>query len=168
MFSAVIMNLKKGGKGSVKHKQPLSSEDFKKLYSSDLLNVSRPEGLQNKVFIDIMIHLCNRGRENLREMKTNDFTIQRDCEGNRHFLMLDKLTKNHRGETTDKNSQKGRIYETSGLSTCPVSSYEQYVAKLHPECDNFWQQPNRNFKTRLDCQWYCNVPLGNKYSRSKN
>ena len=114
MFSAVIVNLKKEEKEFDKHKHLLSSEDFKKLYSSDLLDVSRLEGLQIKVFIDIMIHLCNRGRENPREMKANDFTIQRDSEGSRYACMPDKLTKNHRGET-GKNSQKGRMYETSGL-----------------------------------------------------
>ena len=93
-FSAVIVNLKKEGKGSIKHKQPLSSKDFKKLYSSDLLN-TRPEGLQNKVFINIMIHLCSRGRENLHEIKTNDCIIQRDSEDNRYVCKSDKLTKNH-------------------------------------------------------------------------
>ena len=58
----------KQGKGAIQHKQPISSDDFNKLYTSDVLSTSHPVKLQNKVFIDIMMYLCNRGQENLRDM----------------------------------------------------------------------------------------------------
>ena len=50
------------------------------------------------------------------------------------------------------------MYET-GLDRCPVSSFEKYVAKLHPDCNSFWQKPNENMKSE-ESHWFCNVPLG--------
>jgi len=85
MFSAVLVHLKSEGKGIVLHKQPLTSEDFSKLYCSSVLNTETPEGLQNKVFVDIMVHLCNRGQENLRDMKLSDFTTLTDTYGSRYY-----------------------------------------------------------------------------------
>ena len=159
MFSAVLVKLKREGKGAVNHKTPLSTDDFQKLYSSDALSTENPSGLQNKVFIDIMVYLCNRGRENLREMKPSDFKIATDSSGKRYVFMLDKLTKNHRGEVSDEHSQQGRMYEQPGSSRCPVLSFEKYISKLNPDCiDTFWQKPKTNSEDE-HC-WYENIPLG--------
>lgn len=70
--AAVFVNLEREGKGKVNHMEPITKEDFARLYSSEVLNMSTPEGLQNKVFVDLIMHLCNRGRENLRDMKCSD------------------------------------------------------------------------------------------------
>jgi hypothetical protein len=40
MFKAVLVKVKELGKGSVVHKEPLTPEDFKKLYMSETLNIS--------------------------------------------------------------------------------------------------------------------------------
>ena len=68
MFKAVLVKVKEIGKGYVVHKEPMTREDFKKLYMSETLSTANPTGLQNKVFVDLMVHLCNRGRENLRDL----------------------------------------------------------------------------------------------------
>ena len=109
-FAAVLVQLKQTGNGSVIHKEPLSTEDFNKLYSSEVLSTAKPAGLENKVFVDIMVQLCNRGRENLRELTCNDFYIAKDSGGHRYVAIRDKLKKNHRGDSDV--SQQGRIYET--------------------------------------------------------
>jgi hypothetical protein len=83
-YAAVLVKLKREGKGKVTHKEPLTSEDFRKLYSSKALNLNTPQGLQDKVFVDLMMHLCNRGRENLREMKRSHFKICTDSNNNRY------------------------------------------------------------------------------------
>jgi len=93
MFAAVLVNLKRAGLGAVEHKQPLTTADFEKLYVSEVLSVDNPKGLQNKVFVDVMVYLCNRGRENLRDMMKTDFRILTDSAGNRYVTMSDKLTK---------------------------------------------------------------------------
>jgi len=159
MFAAVLVNLKKAGVGAVVHKDALTTEDFSKLYSSHVLNTSNPVGLQNKVFIDLMIHLCNRGRENLREMTTADFQIMSDSAGNRYVCIKDKQTKNHRGDGNAENSQNGRIYETPGLPRCPVTSFEKYISKLNGDYLAFWQKPKSKFNENDVC-WYQNMAVG--------
>ena len=77
MFHAMLVQIKLAGKGSVTHKESISQEDFLKIKSS--LDVNSPKGLQNKVFMDIMLHMCNRGRENLRDFSIKaDFAIEVD------------------------------------------------------------------------------------------
>ena len=160
MFAAVLIKLKREGKNSVQHKQPVSSEDFQKLYASPIVATDNPEGLQNKVFIDIMVHLCNHSRENLREMKQTDFAIATDSSGSRYvFMSHDKLTKNHRVDIADESSQKGRMYELPGLPNCPVMSFEKYLAKLNPDLVAFWQKPKAKVADS-DNLWYHSIPLG--------
>jgi len=129
------------------------------MYSSDVLNTSHPVGLQNKVFVDLMIHLCNRGRENLREMTRVDFQIMSDSAGNRYVCIKDKQTKNHRGDGNAETSQNGRMYETPGLPRCPVTSFEKYISKLNGDCLAFWQKPKRPFKENDVC-WYEKMAVG--------
>ena len=78
MFFAVCVNFKRKRKGTVQHKVPSTTKDFKKLYSSHLLHTSSPYGLQNKVFVEIIVHLCNRGRENLRNNTRGNYHILTD------------------------------------------------------------------------------------------
>ena len=52
-----------------------------------------PQGLQDKVFIDIMAYFANRGRENLRDIKITDFVIQENEEGLQYIVHRDVLTK---------------------------------------------------------------------------
>jgi hypothetical protein len=159
-FAAVLVNLKREGKGKVIHKEPITKEDFTRLYSSEVLNLSTPEGLQNKIFVDLMMHLCNRGRENLRDMKCSDFKVCIDSNNNRYVVMNDMLTKNHRGDGRDGNSQEGRMYATPGNLLCPVTSFEKYMQKLNRDVDCFWQKPNNHFDLKKNTVWYVKVPLG--------
>lgn len=92
-----------------------------------------------------MVHLCNRGRENLREMKRDDFQISCDSAAHRYISINDKQTKNHHGDNTAEMSQQGRMYETPGSNRCPVASFEKYIAHLNKSCTAFWQKPNQKF-----------------------
>ena len=107
-----------------------------------------------------MVYLCNRGRENLRAMKSTDFSITTDSSGNRYVYMCDFLTKNHRGDISDEISQQGRMYEIRGNARCPVMSFEKYSSLLNQECPAFWQKPNQNFRPNDTSSWYCNAPVG--------
>ena len=55
MFGAVLVKLRKAGNGNVQHKHPVSSEDFRKLYTSSILSTDNPQGLQNKNTLFTMI-----------------------------------------------------------------------------------------------------------------
>ncbi|XP_071500811.1 uncharacterized protein [Diadema antillarum] len=142
IFAAVLHKLKTEGKGATTHKEPISREDFDKILSSSALDRTTPRGLQNAVFVNTMLHLCNRGRENLRDFKKTDFEIGTDSSDRRYvYLAKDKLTKNHRGEKDDDaRSQCGRMYETND-ENCPVKSFCEYMSHLNPDVPYFWQRP---------------------------
>jgi hypothetical protein len=71
MFSAMLVKLKQLGLAVTVHKLAIAKEDLGKLYNS--FDLYSPVGLQSKVFIDFMLYFCNRGRENLRTLKKEDF-----------------------------------------------------------------------------------------------
>jgi hypothetical protein len=69
VFQAMLVRLKREGKGASVHKPPIEVDDIAIIYKS--FNLDVPTDLQNKVFVDCMLFYCNRGRENLREVKKN-------------------------------------------------------------------------------------------------
>ena len=74
---------------------------------------ANPKHLQWKVFCDIMLYFCRRGRENLREMKRSDFVCTTDSDGLRYiYICKDELTKNHQD---DPNTASDRMYEIKGI-----------------------------------------------------
>ncbi|XP_041475625.1 uncharacterized protein LOC121424096 [Lytechinus variegatus] len=159
MFKAILHKLKAEGKGAIRHKDPVTPEDMNKIRESFDLTV--PKDLQNKVFLDLMLHLCNRGRENLRQMKKDDFAVQTDSANQRYVhVVRDMITKNHRGELNhDEESQGGRMYAT-GKSDCPVNSFLEYLSHLNENCDALWQRPKARRPAQSASPWYDNVPVG--------
>jgi hypothetical protein len=116
MFKAVLTNIKRTGKGTTQHKEVISDADMATLYSSGVLNSNSPQGLQYKVFLDVMFYTCRRGRENLRSMKKTDFVLRTDGHGRRYYLNIAQYeTKNHRGsDVNDYDATSARIYEIPG------------------------------------------------------
>lgn len=154
VFGAMLVQIKKEGKGDVQHKSPLSKEDLRKLYS--FFDLDSPKGLQDKVFVDFMLYFCNRGRENLRELKVSDFII----DENHNFIeMRDKMTKNHKGDVYDEKSQGGRIYKSDHI-LCPFASFMKYLSVLNPMCDAVFQRPKSKENLKDSNIWYDNSPLG--------
>ena len=115
-----MIKLKHEGKGVVNHKNAISSQDMEKIATS--CDTNDPAGLQNKVFIDVMIYFCNRGRENLRSMTAEDFSLKTDEDGLRYITKRDQLTKNNR-EDQDESSNMGVMYEVPDSERCPVKSF---------------------------------------------
>ena len=108
--------MKKAGTGEIKQKEPLEPEDIETLYNSDAFSIDTPSGLQNKVIFEYLYFFCNRGRENLREVKTDDFKVCVDSTGKKYVeVCTKKQTKNHRGDdVTDVDKKEGRMYEKTG------------------------------------------------------
>jgi len=147
VFSDVLVKATEICSGHVMHKEPLTSEDFRKLYSSYALTTFTPTGLQNKVFVDLMVHLLNRGREMLRSLSRAHFRTLFDSKGNKYICMCDEC------------GGEGRMYEIPGYSRCPVLSFEKYVSKLNPDCRAFWQFPVEKLVSDNGC-WYHSRPVG--------
>ena len=71
-FRAAIVELKKIGKGDVQHHQAIDENDIAKLYRSGVFDQNSPTGLQLKVWFELMLYICRRGRENLRELNKSN------------------------------------------------------------------------------------------------
>ena len=156
VFKAKVVELKKLGMAKVEHKPSISRDDLKKLYQSEAFNVDNPRGLQNKVWFEVMLFFCRRGRENLRELTKDSFALSEDSSGRKYvFKVKDELTKNRREESEALDG--GFMYERQGDPNCPVASFEKYVSKLNPSCNAFFQRPKKNPQ---DSIWYDNQCVG--------
>ena len=71
-----IKKLREEGKDKSKHKEPIEPTDYVKIMNS--LDLNTPQGLQNKVFLDVLKHYGRRGVEGLRQLKRDSFVICTD------------------------------------------------------------------------------------------
>ena len=98
VFLAVCSKLKKCGLAVTEHYPPIDDQDFNTLYNGNhqAFNTKTPVGLQQKVWFEVMLYLCRRGRENLREMTRDTFKISKDASG-REFVYqaANESDKNH-------------------------------------------------------------------------
>ena len=85
---AVLVELKKAGKGNVTHYEEITKEDLQLIYESfrpatDRNSPADPVNLQRKVLFDIMFYMCRRGGENIEQMTKETFRIEEDSKGRR-------------------------------------------------------------------------------------
>lgn len=163
-FQAALANLKRLGYGDTTHYPEIDANDLRKLQESGVLNDESPQALQYKVWFEMMLFICRRGRENLRKLKKNHFKIGTDSDGRRFiFQAQDEMTKKGR-DSSSSRVDAGRIYETRGEG-CPVVSFEKYLSKLNPKCDSFFQTPMTAAKSlnwEMCDVWYKNCPVGER------
>ncbi|KAK3096641.1 hypothetical protein FSP39_001973 [Pinctada imbricata] len=151
------------------HRLRIEYEDLKKIYLGAGLDTNQPDTLQNKVFFDVNLYICNRGKDFLRVMSKSDFEVGSDVDGRRYVWLKNSSKFSFKelvgglGEVDSlaPGTQIGdRMYERQGDPRCPVASFTKYLSHLHPMTDAFWQRPKRNF-VAADYVWYDNTPLGN-------
>ncbi|KAJ8315271.1 hypothetical protein KUTeg_007421 [Tegillarca granosa] len=151
------------------HRLRIEFDDLKKIYLSSAMNLEQPDTLQNKVFFDVNLYVCNRGKDFLRVMSKSDFQVSLDPDGRRYvwlkfnskFSFRELVGGIAESDTIVKGNQIGeRMYERQGDPRCPVVSFLKYLTHLHPMTEAFWQRPKRNF-VATDYVWYDNTPLGN-------
>ena len=159
VFGAKCVDLKRQGLAKVEHKPPICEEDLKKLYESGVFCLNDPEKLQNKVFFEVMLYFCRRGRQNLRQLKKTDFSFNTDGTGARYVCKTtDELTKNRRED--DEGFDGGVMYEKPGPN-CPVASFELYLSHLNPLNEFLFQRPKRNVSISENV-WYDNMVIGER------
>lgn len=114
VFMAMLRNTRAQGKGHVEHKPPVTPGDMRKLYTdSDVFDVHSPQGLLHKVWFEIQLYFCRRGRENLRELKATDFAVAFDDNGQKYIRKVtSERTKNHQGDKPDEDYAGGRMFAT--------------------------------------------------------
>lgn len=175
VFKALMVKLKTHGKASVRHHTPLTITDMTRIQAN--LNLNTADGLQDKVFLDVMLYFAYRSMKTIRGMRPEDFIL---CEedGREFFKLKDintstsKSTNNHdenddedddeeAEEELEEKSQRLVMRAVSGNPRCPVSSLKKYLSKLNPMCEWMWQRPKLRPEVSDDEHvWYANVPLG--------
>lgn len=159
VFSAELSELKREGKAKTEHKPAITKADITKLYESGLFNINHPETLQNKVFFEVMLFFCRRGRQNLRQLQKDDFHIGTDTAGVKYvYKAKDELTKNHR---ENDEAQETQAMFAIGGPFCPVLAFEKYVSHLNPKNEYLFQRPSRSFNPSND-KWYDNMVVGQR------
>ena len=160
-FHATQVKLKKVGKGDTIHYSRIDENDLAKIYSSKVFDQSTPRGLQLKVWFELMVYICRRGRENLRQLTKGHFAINADSEGRRYvYQAVDEMTKKIREDNMSTRVDAGRMYETK-TEGCPVASFEKYLSVLNPNCDALFQTPLPSVKPD-DRVWFKKSPVGEK------
>jgi hypothetical protein len=88
MLSAMCNQINKKGKGGVEHKEAIEPEDMNKLYSSFVFDINIPSGLLNKVWCELCMYFCRRGRENQRDLLPSMFELKRDDKGLQYICQI--------------------------------------------------------------------------------
>ena len=156
VYGAQCVASKKQGLAKTEHKPPIADEDIEKLYRCGIFNTENPSTLQNKVFFEIMLFFCRRGRQNLRQLKKTDFEIKVNSQGKRCVVKTNaELTKNHREH--DVQAEEGGMMIANDSPFCPVSSFEKYLSVLNPMNEFLFQRPKSSGKGEV---WYDNMVVG--------
>lgn len=143
------------------------ASELRQIYMGDAMNLDHPETLQNKVFFDVCMYICNRGKDFLRIMTKSDFEVTHGPNGRRFvWLKYDpkfsfrEVAGGMSFESTQSGQVGDRMYERPGDPKCPVNSFMLYLTHLHPMSDAFWQRPKRSIQAD-DFVWYDNTSIGN-------
>ena len=108
IFKAQVVELRRRGKADVTRTPDISLEDLRKLYFSRVFDTDSAEGLVRKVFFDLMLLVCRRpGRENLRELKKDFYSIGVELGSGRKFIYQSS-------EGSDTTPGKGIMFERQG------------------------------------------------------
>ena len=114
---------------------------------------------KTKVFFEVMLYFCRRGRQNLRELKKTDFSFSTDGKGAKYVCKTtDELTKNRR--ENNEGFEGGVMFEKPGPH-CPVVSFERYIQHLNPSNEFLFQRPKKNAGIS-DQVWYDNMVVGER------
>ena len=156
VFKAVLVKLKREGKGNVRHKDAVTPADMEKIQNCDDLDCNTPAGLQNKVFIDLMMYFCNRGREFVqwkprislyKLMRMDVITWQRETF---YPKIIVRMRTSH---------STGLMFEVPTSEKCPFKCNLTYISKLNDKCPFLWQKPKREVPNEGE-PWYYNCAIG--------
>jgi len=105
-----------------------------------------------------MLYFCRRGRQNLRELKTKDFSFTKDDKGARYVTKSgDELTKNRRED--DEDFEGGMLFEKPGPQ-CFFASLELYIKHPNPKNEFLFQRPKKGSKIGVDGVCFDNTVVG--------
>lgn len=118
IFEGVQRINKEKGLGSIISKPPIDDSDLHRItdyFKCGMAGPPNPTLLQECLLFYIVLYMCRRGQENLRDMTTDTFRAKKDPDDGRMYIYqaVDEADKNHSHKDTS-NSNDGRIYEVPG------------------------------------------------------
>lgn len=114
------------------HRLRIEFDDLRKIYMGPGMNLDQPDTLQNKIFFDVNLYICNRGKDFLRVMAKEDFVISTDPEGRRYvwlkyhpkFCFRELVGGVGESELNTDGTQIGeRMYERRGMQPHSNTTY---------------------------------------------
>ncbi|XP_071488502.1 uncharacterized protein [Diadema antillarum] len=162
MYKYVLKGLKKAGKANVKHRLQITSDDIIRIQTSLQAKQFTAKGLQQKVFLDIVVHFKDLRVSNFRGLKRGDFECHSGAGSGQKFYTLGAgfFARHHK----PRDYELSRMYSVTDSKNCPVASLQRYLAKLNPTCAFLWQRPRTNVSEE-QAVWYDNTPLGKETLR---
>ena len=112
------------------HRMRIEMEDLRKIYFGDAMDLSKPDSLQNKVFFDVNLYICNRSKDHLRLMKKDDFEVSTDITGKRYVWLKEHPKFSTGADKEFDGYQVGdRMMERPGMkrfTSCIVVTFSEY------------------------------------------
>lgn len=155
VFAGVVKTLRKKGLDTPVHHASISRDDLEAIRK--VLDPNTPEGLVNKVWFDVQLHLGRRGNEGHRQLKPTSFTVKRDeRRGVRYAtLVLNEHTNHHHDDSRAGTTERTPwvMLEQPDDPLCPVSSLEKYLSHLPSDAPAFYLHPRRKVRCDRDGVW---------------
>ncbi|XP_072180312.1 uncharacterized protein [Diadema setosum] len=164
VYKHVLKGLKTAGKANVKHRPQITSDDIIRIQTSLQAKQSTAKGLQQKVFLDIVVHFNDLRVSNFRGLKRGDFQCHSGAGSGQKFYTLGAGV-SARHHKPPEYYEQSRMYSVPDNKNCPVASLQRYLAKLNPTCEFLWQRP-RTIVNEEQAVWYDNTPLGKETLRT--
>lgn len=76
IFRSMVVELKRLGKAAIDEHEEIVDDDLEKLYNYFRTVIDTPRGLYEKVLFDLLLHMCRRGMENLRDLTPSHFKLE--------------------------------------------------------------------------------------------
>ncbi|XP_069459944.1 uncharacterized protein [Ambystoma mexicanum] len=164
VFLGIIKRIRREAKGIRERHGAITREDLFKLRSSPLFATTQPTTLLNKVWFEVQLHLARRGREGLRILPPDAFSILSDEDGNEYasFTFNEAAKNNKDFPERGRSAHNGRMYAQPGSPSCPVAALKLYMSKMPAGAPCFYLQPRKltAHQAANEKVWYTVRPLG--------
>ena len=132
VLKAMIGLYLRSGQSKERKYDPIQPADMEKLNS--FFDRSNDRRIQQEVLFNLIYYFGLRGRENLRFLKTDTFSVKCDSDS-REYISLDKtlVCKNVKSSLSKKDfcdKKDTRVYAIEDKRKCPVQAFKLYMSRL--------------------------------------
>ena len=145
----------KGNNPKPRHKDPINTDDMKKLGTYFKRHTDDPVVLTEATWFVLCFYFGRRGREGWAELRKNHFIMQTSKKG--EFITCTKTERIKNNQGGDKQSEQD--YSTNEVYGPAVDIFKFFLSKLNPKCDRLFQYPVNAFSISKNV-WFAEKPIG--------